>query len=106
MHLELTEGPTDFDIRHNFTVSGTALIPHTYGLNLSWVARYLSGSQFGLTNRALDADLNGIQAKPLPAGDYSPASGTEPYTRKGYKSQRNGARGPTFFDTDIRFGYR
>ncbi|HTM25852.1 MAG TPA: TonB-dependent receptor [Vicinamibacterales bacterium] len=106
MHLDLNEGPTDNDIRHNFTVSGTALIPHTYGLNLSWVARYLSGYPFGLTNSALDADLNGIQAEPLPAGDYSPASGRDPYTVKGYKSERNGARGPTFFDTDIRFGYR
>src|SRR5207249_12112258 len=37
MHLELNDGPTDFDIRHNFTVSGTSLVPHTYGLNVSWV---------------------------------------------------------------------
>ena len=50
MHLELNEGPTDFDIPHNFTFSGTALVPHTYGLNLSWVARALSGTPFSLTN--------------------------------------------------------
>ena len=52
-------------IRHNFTVSGTALVPHTHGLNLSWVARALSGLPFSLTNGAVDPDLNGIQAEPL-----------------------------------------
>ena len=111
-HLELNEGPTDFDIRHNFTVSGTALVPHTYGLNVSWVARALSGPPFSLTNGALDPDLNGIQAEPLAAGTYSGAavdpSGnkTNPYTVKDYKSERNGARGPGFFSLDMRFGYR
>ena len=44
MHLELNEGPTAFDQRHNFVVSGTALVPHTGGLNFSWVARALSGT--------------------------------------------------------------
>ena len=105
MHLELNQGPTDFDYRHNFTVSGTALVPHTYGLNLSWVARAVSGSPFSLTNGAADPDLNGIQAEPLAAGSYS-GTGTDPYTVKTYKSQRNGARGPGFFDMDMRFGYR
>lgn len=105
MHLELNEGPTDFDIRHNFTVSGTALVPHTYGLNLSWVARALSGQPFSLTNSAVDPDLNGIQAEPLAAGSYS-GNGTNSYSVKNYKSERNGARGPGFFELDMRFGYR
>ena len=68
MHLELNDGPTDFDYRHNFTVSGTALVPKTYGLNVSWVSRWLSGSPFSLTNGAIDPDQNGIQAEPLAAG--------------------------------------
>jgi hypothetical protein len=105
MHLELNEGPTDFDIRHNFTVSGTALVPHTYGLNISWVARALSGLPFSLSNGAVDADLNGIQAEPLTAGTYT-GVGTDPYTVKDYESTRNGARGPGFFNFDMRFGYR
>ena len=42
MHLELNEGPTAFDQRHNFVVSGTALVPRTGGLNFSWVVRALS----------------------------------------------------------------
>jgi carboxypeptidase family protein/TonB-dependent receptor-like protein len=105
MHLELNEGPTDFDIRHNFTVSGTALVPHTYGLNVSWVARALSGAPFSLTNGAIDQDQNGIQAEPLAAGTYT-GVGTDPYTVKNYTSQRDGARGPGFFDLDMRLGYR
>ena len=99
------DGPTDFDIHHNFTVSGTALVPHTYGLNVSWVARALSGAPFSLTNGAIDPDLNGIQAEPIAAGDYT-GVGTDPYTVKSYESKRNGARGPGFFNLDMRFGYR
>jgi Carboxypeptidase regulatory-like domain/TonB dependent receptor-like, beta-barrel len=105
MHLELNEGPTDFDIRHNFTVSGTALVPHTYGLNVSWVARALSGTPFSLFNGAVDPDQNGIQAEPIAAGDYT-GVGTDPYTVKNYESKRNGARAPGFFDFDMRLGYR
>src|SRR5262249_55501303 len=105
MHLELNEGPTDFDIRHNFTVSGTLLVPHSYGLNVSWVARALSGLPFTLTNGAVDPDLNGIQAEPIAAGTYS-GNGPDPYTVDDFKSQRNGARGPRFFTLDMRFGYR
>jgi len=104
LHLDLNKGPTDFDIRHNFTLSGTALIPRTAGLNLSWVVRALSGTPFTLTNGNVDPDLNGIQAEPLPAGKYS-GTGVDPYTVEAFKSQRNGARGPGFLDADMRFGY-
>ncbi|MEP6917001.1 MAG: TonB-dependent receptor, partial [Acidobacteriota bacterium] len=114
MHLELNEGPTDFDLRHNFTVSGTALLPRTHGLNVSWVARALSGSPFSLTNGAVDPDLNGVQAEPLAAADYTgdgsnPAVANVnfvPYSANNYKSQRNGARGPGFFEADMRLAYR
>jgi hypothetical protein len=105
MRLDLNEGPTSFDTRHNFVVSGQALVPRTGGLNLSWVVRALSGSPFSLTNNLTDPDLNGTFAEPLPAGDYT-GVGAEPYTVKGYKAQRNGAYGPGFFNADVRFGYR
>ena len=98
------EGPTDFDNRHNFTVSGTALVPHTGGLNVSWVARALSGRPFSLTNGNVDPDLNGIQAEPLPAGNYA-GVGTNAFTVENYKAERNGAYGPGFFGLDMRFGY-
>jgi hypothetical protein len=104
LHLELNEGPTDFDVRHNFTLSGTALIPRTGGLNLSWVARALSGRPFTLTNGNVDPDLNGISAEPLAAGKYS-GSGADAYTVEDFTSQRNGARGPGFLEVDMRFGY-
>ena len=104
MHLELNEGPTDFDNRHNFTVSGTALMPHTGGLNVSWVARALSGRPFSLTNGNVDPDLNGIQAEPLPAATYS-GNGNNAFTVSNYSATRNGAYGPGFFNLDMRFGY-
>jgi hypothetical protein len=105
LHLELNEGPTNFDQRHNFVVSGSALIPHTGGLNFSWVARALSGSPFSLTNGNLDPDRNGTIAEPLTAGDYS-GTGADAYTVKAYKAERNGAYGPGFVEADIRAGYR
>jgi hypothetical protein len=105
MHLELNQGPTQFDTRHNFVVSGQALVPHTGGLNFSWVARALSGAPFSLNNNLIDQDRNGSFSEPLPAGDYT-GVGADPYTVKGYESKRNGAYGPGFFNADIRFGYR
>jgi len=104
LHLELNEGPTAFDIPHNFTVSGTALLPRTKGLNVSWVVRALSGTPFSLINGNVDPDLNGIQAEPLAAGTYT-GNGTDAYTVKNYESERNGARGPGFFEADMRLGY-
>jgi hypothetical protein len=104
MHLERNEGPTDFDNRHNFTVSGTALIPRTGGLNVSWVARALSGRPFSLTNGNVDPDLNGTSAEPLPASNYAGA-GANGYTVDGYEAERNGAYGPGFLNVDARIGY-
>jgi hypothetical protein len=109
MHLELNEGPTAFDTRHNLVVSGQAFVPHTGGLNFSWVVRALSGSPFSLTNNNIDPDRNGSQSEPLAAGDYSSPSTTPNavlYTVEGYKSERNGAYGPGFMNADIRFAYR
>ena len=85
MHLELNEGPTNFDIRHNFVVSGRALVPKTGGLNVSWVARALSGTPFTLTNSHVDPDRNGTFAEPLPAGNYT-GSGADPYTVENYRA--------------------
>ena len=104
LHLEKNEGPTSFDIPNNFTFSGTALIPKTKGLQLSWVARALSGTPFSIINTNFDPDQNGIQAEPLPVADYS-GTGTDSFTVKNYKAERNGARGPGYFQADMRFGY-
>ncbi len=104
LNLDRNEGPTDFDNRHNFTVSGTALIPRTGGLNVSWVARALSGRPFNLFNGNVDPDLNGIQFEPLPAGSYTGA-GSNAYTVENVEAERNGAYGPGFFGLDMRLGY-
>jgi len=104
LHLERNEGPTSFDIPQNFTFSGTALIPKTKGLQLSWVARALSGTPFSIINTNFDPDQNGIQAEPLPAADFS-GTGNDSFTVKNYKEERNGARGPGYFQADMRFGY-
>ena len=104
LHLELNEGPSAFDVRHNLVISGQALVPHTGGLNVSWVARALSGSPFSLTNANVDPDRNGTQAEPLPEGSYS-GNGTNAFTVKNYTSERNGAYGPGFFEADARLGY-
>ena len=105
MHLDLNEGPTNFDQRHNLVVSGTALVPKTHGLNFSWVARALSGSPFSLFDGNIDSDRNGSTSEPLAAADYS-GTGEDAYAVKGYTSQRNGAYGPGFFQLDLRVGYR
>jgi hypothetical protein len=105
MNLELNEGPTSFDQRHNLVVSGTALVPRTGGLNFSWVARALSGSPFSLVNGDIDPDRNGSISEPLPAGEYS-GVGEDAFTVTDYTPQRNGAYGPGFFQLDMRFGYR
>jgi hypothetical protein len=104
LHLELNEGPTNFDLRHNFVVSGRAVVPKTGGLNLSWVARALSGTPFTLTNSLVDPDRNGSLTDPLPAGNYS-GNGADAYTVKDYQSRRNGAYGPSFFQLDARASY-
>ena len=75
-------------------------------MNVSWVARALSGQPFSLINTAVDPDLNGIQAEPLPNGSYSAIGSTDTFTLNHYRSQRNGARGPGFFELDMRLGYR
>jgi len=105
LHLELNEGPTSQDRRHNLVVSGALMVPRTKGMTVSWVARALSGSAFSLFNGNIDPDRNGSQSEPLQAGDYS-VTGDDAFAVKGYKSQRNGAYGPGYFKVDLRAGYR
>jgi TonB dependent receptor len=102
--LDRNEGPTSFDQRHNFVLSGTARVPHTGGLSVAVVTRALSGSPFTLVNSNVDPDRNGVIAEPLPAGNYS-ATGEDAYTVDN-ENRRNGAYGPGFFKIDVRLGYQ
>jgi hypothetical protein len=106
LHLELNEGPSNFETRHNFVVSGRAVVPRTRGLNVSWVARALSGVPFTLIDSSSDPDRNGTFAEPLPAGTYSgtPQNGFTAYTVEN-TARRNGAYGPGFFNADLRLSY-
>jgi hypothetical protein len=104
MRLELNEGPTNVDRRHNLVISGQALVPKARGVTVSWVARMLSGSPFTLTDSTIDADRNGTFQETLPAGTYT-GSGRNPYEID-FESKRNGATGPGFAQLDLRTGYR
>ena len=102
--LDASEGPTDFDRRHNFVVSGMARVPRTGGLTVSAVARALSGLPFSIIDSNTDADRNGILADFLPAGTYQ-GTGANAISVD-YDGTRNGAYGPGFFQLDLRVGYR
>ena len=106
LNLDLNEGPTDFDRRHNLVVSGRALVPFTHGMTFSWVARALSGLPFTLINSLIDVDRNGTNADPIAPGSYTGTAARDTYTVDDYNGGRNGARGPGFFQLDTRFGYR
>ena len=95
LNLDLNEGPTMVDRRHNLVISGQALVPKTYGLTVAWVARALSGSHFTLTDSTTDPDRNGTFAEPLPAGTYV-SSGKNPLNVD-FDGGRNGATGPVSF---------
>jgi Carboxypeptidase regulatory-like domain/TonB-dependent Receptor Plug Domain len=103
MRLALNEGPTNFDRRHNFVFSGSAVVPHTHGLMFSTVVRALSGVPFTIQDTNFDPDQNGILFDPVPAGSYS-GTGTNAFSVEN-KGGRNGAPGPGFFQADVRLGY-
>jgi hypothetical protein len=103
LNLDLNEGPTSFDTRHNLVVSGMAIVPRTGGFTISWVARALSGSPFTIFDSTTDPDRNGITSDPLPAGTYS-GTGANTITVES-SGRRNGAYGPGFMKIDVRMGY-
>lgn len=79
-------------------------VPRTGGLNISAVARALSGLPFSIVDSSTDPDQNGVLFDPLPAGSYS-GSGDDAITVDS-DGGRNGAVGPDFFQLDLRAGYR
>lgn len=106
LNLDRNDGPTDFDRPHNFVFSGSWRVPRTGGLTLATVTRYLSGEPFTVFDSSLDPDRNGILVDPVPAGAYAPlATARNPYPVHS-SGGRNGARGPDFFQVDLRAGYR
>jgi len=104
-NLDLGQGPTDFDRRHNLVLSGrVSEVPHTHGMTLSGTLRMLSGLAMSLIDTNSDPDRNGILADPLPAGSYS---GTGPNAiTVSNAGGRNGAFGPGYMQLDSRIGWR
>jgi hypothetical protein len=105
MNLDLNQGPTDVDRRHNLVVSGSLIVPKTGGLTLGTVVRYLSGTAFTIHDTNSDPDQNGILFDPLPAGSYSGSGSSDAITVEN-AGGRNGAYGPSFFQWDMRLGYQ
>ncbi|MEK6375283.1 MAG: TonB-dependent receptor [Acidobacteriota bacterium] len=104
MNLDENEGPSDFDKPHNLVLSGSWAVPHTGGLTLAMVGRYLSGDPLTIQDQNFDVNRNGILFDPLPAGKYS-GTGLNSISVSN-DGGRNGARGPDFMQIDARVGYR
>ena len=102
--LDLNFGPLNADRRQNLVVNGRVEIPRTRGLILSGVFRYMTGTPMSLINSAVDADRNGLLFDLLPAGSYC-GTGVNAFCTDS-QGGRNGARGPTFKQTDMKFAYR
>jgi hypothetical protein len=64
----------------------------------------MSGLTLNLYNSAVDADRNGRLFDLLPAGTYC-GQGLNGFCTDS-KGGRNGARGPSFRQTDLKLGYR
>jgi carboxypeptidase family protein/TonB-dependent receptor-like protein len=103
-NLDLNEGPLDTDRRHNFTINSRMEVPHTKGLTVSALYRFMTGRPLSIIDTNVDADQNGNGFDPLPAGTYS-GVGDYAITVKN-KGGRNGAYGPAYAQLDARLGYR
>jgi hypothetical protein len=108
LNLDRNEGPSSNDRRHNVSVVGSVEVPRTRGLIMSWVTRYLSGSPFSLTNSLIDADRNGRGNDLIDAGSYTgtPISPGDRVYEVDFNGRRGGARGPDYFQVDLRAGWR
>ena len=108
--LEEGRGPTAFDRRHNFVFSGLYRVPYTRGLVVSGIIRALSGTPFTILNSTIDANQNGINFDPLPAGTFTNsrtfANGETLRFEVDNKGGFNGARLPGFFSIDLRLAYK
>ena len=103
-NLDLNQGPTDYDRRHNLVISGRGEIPRTHGMTVSGTLRLLSGLAFTLVDTSSDPDRNGVLFDPLPAGSYT-GNGPNAFSVEN-KNGRNGAYGPGFAQFDTRLGWR
>ena len=107
LNLDGLWGPSEYDRRHNLTLSGRTEIPFFGGITVSSVLRYMSGAPFHIHDNGFDANMNGIGPDPLPAGSYEARDPSNPDAFSA-TSQGGpyGAYGPDFFQLDLRLGHR
>lgn len=105
LNLDARYGPMNVDRRHILSLNGRTEVPKTKGLTLSSTLRWMSGAPFTIFSSNTDVNQNGELDDPLPAGTYS---GTAINAMKDVESVggRNGARGPDYFQVDVRAGWR
>ncbi len=105
MNLDQRFGPTPIDRRHVLSVAGRIEVPKTGGMTLATTARYMSGSPFTIYNSNIDVNQNGQLDDPSPVGTYS-GTGLNALKDVENKGGRFGARGPDYFQIDLRAGWR
>jgi hypothetical protein len=105
LNLDESWGPSGVDRRHILTASGRMTVPRTGGVMLGATARYMSGAPFTIHNTNIDANRNGELFDPLPAGTYS-GTAADALKNVENKGGPNGARGPDFFQVDLKASYR
>ena len=103
--LDRNFGPLDNDRSQNFVFSGRVEVPGTRGLTVSGIYRWMTGRPITLYSSAVDADRNGRLFDPIPAGHYCGVAAQNVYCVDN-DGGRNGARGPSYKQTDMRAAYR
>jgi hypothetical protein len=103
----LWTGPSSVDRRHILSIGARGEIPKTHGANVSTTIRYMSGAPFTIYNSGVDVNRNGELDDPVPAGTYSGTAQDNPSVMQNveFDGARNGARGPNYFQTDVRAGW-
>ena len=103
--LDRNFGPLNGDRRQNFVLSGRVEVPRTGGLTVSGVYRYLSGradvaDQLGGGCGSQREAVRSVAGRPLLRAGHRTRSAST--TTAGATA----ARGPSYQQTDMRFGYR
>ncbi|PYR74357.1 MAG: hypothetical protein DMF87_22885 [Acidobacteria bacterium] len=103
-NYDLWTGPSSVDRTHVLSIGARTEIPKTRGANLSTTIRYMSGAPFTIYNSAVDVNRNGELEDPVPVGTYSGTALNGMQNVK-FDGKRNGARGPDYFQADVRAGW-
>jgi hypothetical protein len=105
LNLDERYGPTTVDRRHVLSINGRTEIPRSKGITVSSALRYMSGAPFTIYDSSIDVNQNGELDDPVPAGTYS-GTGLNAMQNVENTGGRNGARGPDYFQIDVRAGWR